>query len=726
MATLDQDDIDAISAAVAALLPAGFATLTINSGGVAVNSDVLGNALATASALASARSQILAEIANNTVPLPLDDLQLHLDAFDESTFDKIRVAKFASDAGNPQFLSVSDAAVLDVTDKFTVEFWVNKDQWTEGLGETYVAKASASGNRSWWIFHGSSFQDEHDLQVRLYSTSDVESMGRANFTSSEPSVALWSHCVVVYDGAGATNADRLKIYLDGIEQSLTFTGTIPATLKNSTAPLTIGRALAETAWRLTGRMSRVRYWSSALTSGNVSTLWNDGEGRLAAYILGNFSSGLIGCWDLTEKTGSRLDASTNALHLTVNGNITSCELVTEWRDKSANGYVFFPGFSYAAPQSGDLFFGRAPEYNLAAANGMVIKFAKTHKLLAYASQPFAAASGELLMVYRKDGSFTGEQFPFMVSSGSTATQYMGLLIEADDNAIWRIRDTTAGFDTTIQTDSFATTGKLMLSNWVGFGTGGTNSYQSRTNLVADAITTVGTQDKWFPDITDRDVIGIGTLTRSDVLQGAFDWSCGSIVVYGPYSSVQRNRQAEDHLRLKHGIASLAELSQTAIEIVTDKLDAMLVIDGGVWQYTANALELAPSGAGGGGDVTVNVLPAVGIVANRAPGATLTPVVGETISQAITLYQTDGTTPVSLAGKTLAIVFETVKGVDVAVVANDDIVVSGASSNIVTFAYPSAVTASERILRFAIRDAAAPLTMYLQGLCAVGRAPQVDA
>jgi hypothetical protein len=127
--------------------------------------------------------------------------------------------------------------------------------------------------------------------------------------------------------------------------------------------------------------------------------------------------------------------------------------------------------------------------------------------------------------------------------------------------------------------------------------------------------------------------------------------------------------------------------------------------------------------GGGG--TVNVLPAIGITADRSPGVTLQPVVGETISQSITLYATDGTTAIDLSGKTLAIVFETLQGIDVAVISSASINVSGAESNVVTFAYPSAVTSSERTLRFAIKDASAPLTMYLQGLCVVTRAPQVD-
>jgi hypothetical protein len=172
-------------------------------------------------------------------------------------------------------------------------------------------------------------------------------------------------------------------------------------------------------------------------------------------------------------------------------------------------------------------------------------------------------------------------------------------------------------------------------------------------------------------------------------------------------------------QIQSGLATSAALA--AAKTILDKVDTGLVVDGAVWQFTANMLEFAPSGT-----VAVTVLPATGIVADRSAGVTLTPVVGETISQSITLYRTDGTTPVSLSGKTLAIVFETLAGVDVATVASGNITISGASSNVVTFAYPSAVTASERTLRFAIRDAAAPSTMYLQGVCSVVRAPQVDA
>jgi hypothetical protein len=122
---------------------------------------------------------------------------------------------------------------------------------------------------------------------------------------------------------------------------------------------------------------------------------------------------------------------------------------------------------------------------------------------------------------------------------------------------------------------------------------------------------------------------------------------------------------------------------------------------------------------------VNVLPAVGISASRAPGVFLSPFVGELISQSITVYASDGTTPIDLSGKTLEIVFEARGGGDIAVIADGDIAIGGDDDNVVTFAYPSAVTAQERTLRFSLRDAGTPFTVYLTGLCKVSIAPSND-
>jgi hypothetical protein len=58
-----------------------------------------------------------------------------------------------------------------------------------------------------------------------------------------------------------------------------------------------------------------------------------------------------------------------------------------------------------------------------------------------------------------------------------------------------------------------------------------------------------------------------------------------------------------------GLASLALAGSTAavvndINAVTEKIDTGLVLDGAVYQFTENMLELGPSGGGGGGDATL--------------------------------------------------------------------------------------------------------------------------
>jgi len=246
----------------------------------------------------------------------------------------------------------------------------------------------------------------------------------------------------------------------------------------------------------------------------------------------------------------------------------------------------------------------------------------------------------------------------------------------------------------------------------------------------------GSGDPLDADVVDQIQSGLSTLDASGVRSAVglasanLDTQLGDIPTSAEFearSIVAANYATSSALSTVEGkidtIDNFIDTEVLAIKAVTDKIDTGLVLDGAVYQFTANMLELGPSGGGGS---SVNVLPATGIVADRSAGVTLTPVVGETISQSITMYRTDGTTAVNVSGKTLAIVFETLSGVDVATVASGSITISGASSNIVTFAYPSAVTASERTLRFAIRDAAAPLTMYLQGVCSVVAAPKVDA
>jgi hypothetical protein len=55
-------------------------------------------------------------------------------------------------------------------------------------------------------------------------------------------------------------------------------------------------------------------------------------------------------------------------------------------------------------------------------------------------------------------------------------------------------------------------------------------------------------------------------------------------------------------QIQSGLATSAALA--AVKTILDKVDTGLVVDGAVWQFTANMLELGPSGGGGSGDATL--------------------------------------------------------------------------------------------------------------------------
>ena len=97
-----------------------------------------------------------------------------------------------------------------------------------------------------------------------FSTSDLDL-----------SAGTWANITFVYDGAGATNADRLKIYKNGVQVNGTYNGVIPASLNNTSKLIAIGRQITDLdafGDFLDGRMDDVRIYNSALTAGSVGEI----------------------------------------------------------------------------------------------------------------------------------------------------------------------------------------------------------------------------------------------------------------------------------------------------------------------------------------------------------------------------------------------------------------------------------------------------------------------
>ena len=92
----------------------------------------------------------------------------------------------------------------------------------------------------------------------------------------------WFHYAGVFDGSGATNTDRLKLYINGQPQTVTYLNTPPYTDTPSSfqtmpanANISIGGALSPFNG-MNGKASNIQVWDTSLSEPEIETLYNSG------------------------------------------------------------------------------------------------------------------------------------------------------------------------------------------------------------------------------------------------------------------------------------------------------------------------------------------------------------------------------------------------------------------------------------------------------------------
>ena len=95
-----------------------------------------------------------------------------------------------------------------------------------------------------------------------------------NITSTN----TWFHYAGVFDGSGASDTDRLKLYINGQPQTVTYYSTTPTSFPTllSTADISIGGSLSPFNG-MTGKASNIQLWDTSLSSTEIETLYNNGS-----------------------------------------------------------------------------------------------------------------------------------------------------------------------------------------------------------------------------------------------------------------------------------------------------------------------------------------------------------------------------------------------------------------------------------------------------------------
>jgi len=103
------------------------------------------------------------------------------------------------------------------------------------------------------------------------------------------STGTWYNVVITYDGSGSTNDDKVKVYLNGNLETLSWTGTVQTELLQN---LGVGRKHAigfGGASYFEGKIDEVAVWyDTTLTSANAITIYNSGEPADLSSLIPNF------------------------------------------------------------------------------------------------------------------------------------------------------------------------------------------------------------------------------------------------------------------------------------------------------------------------------------------------------------------------------------------------------------------------------------------------------
>lgn len=136
----------------------------------------------------------------------------------------------------------------------------------------FINKRPDAATSGWSVQDGGSgFGDNNDM---IFLTSG----GSATFghtTGNFLAVGQTTHFVGVFDGAGADNPAKLKIYINGLSRTLGYLGTIPTSITANAYQLYFGRSGDDGEGRGNLDIHYVRIWTRALSADEVWSLYAD-------------------------------------------------------------------------------------------------------------------------------------------------------------------------------------------------------------------------------------------------------------------------------------------------------------------------------------------------------------------------------------------------------------------------------------------------------------------
>lgn len=205
----------------------------------------------------------------------------------ESPFTNVATSiKFTATS---DLVSLGDFSACEGLSTFTICGWALKDDVTTG-GTLFRKIASSTSSLGAYFTNvgGMKFIVEVRNGAASYATWDFSGV----ITNS-----TWFHWALVFDAGGATDADKLKLYVNKVSRTLTYTSTIGTTTPSNSAVAYLG--WDSSVLSLVGKMKDVRAYSVALSQSRIDALYDNTNAPYPD------ATNIISQWEMNNNTASR-------------------------------------------------------------------------------------------------------------------------------------------------------------------------------------------------------------------------------------------------------------------------------------------------------------------------------------------------------------------------------------------------------------------------------------
>ena len=209
------------------------------------------------------------------------------------TLNQLQHVKVASFNGVSSIVNVGKGSSLSMNTPLTISCWIETPSVPSGGTDLYILSDHNSGGS----YSQYTTQISDTVTGSVSFSWGVSGAYRNWETPSVLSARQWYNIVITRSGTG-TSSDVVAIYVNGVSQALTPTGSATAAPQFSLVGNTIiGRAGDYNGQYWNGAIANVQFYSYALTSNQITQLYQSGIGGAPIY-----SANVMGWWPLDGNT----------------------------------------------------------------------------------------------------------------------------------------------------------------------------------------------------------------------------------------------------------------------------------------------------------------------------------------------------------------------------------------------------------------------------------------